>query len=439
MGTLDGSILNVALPTIAADLDCRIDQVAWVVMAYSATLVALMMVFGAWVQRRGYPFAYKFGYIAFVAGSLICVLSSDINMLIAGRVVQAIGAAMFQAVGIGLVTEVFPSADRGKGIGTMVMMVSAGLMSGPPIGGFLLQYFPWQSIFIINLPIGILALILCQFFFRGFPLPTATAKMHLAGAAVLAIALLTGMLGLSFMDEYPLISLHVGGNWVLMIVAAILFLRWEAQPQRALIGLDIFHNAEFSLRLVASLLLFVAMAGSLVLLPFFLQDVKGLSPQTLGLYLMILPVTMFFTSRQAGWLSDRFGFRILTTGGLLLVSVGFSLFQWFELATQPWFIALSLGLIGFGTGLFGTPNASAVMGSIPPRQRATASGIVSTTRNLGMAIGIAVATGLFAFLQNRTDISDGVEAFLTPFHQVALLSIVAAFAGAVISLTRRNR
>ena len=210
MGTLDGSILNVALPTIAADLNCRIDQVAWVVMAYAATLVALMMVFGAWAQRRGYPFAYKFGYTAFVLGSVVCILSRDINMLIAGRVVQAVGAAMFQAVGIGLVTEVFPPEERGKGIGTMVMMVSAGLMAGPPIGGFLLQYFPWQSIFIINLPIGIVALILSQLFFREFPRPTATAKMHLAGAAALAIALLTAMLGLSFIDEYPLISLHVG-------------------------------------------------------------------------------------------------------------------------------------------------------------------------------------------------------------------------------------
>lgn len=439
MGTLDGSILNVALPTIAADLNCRIDQVAWVVMAYAATLVALMMVFGAWAQRRGYPFAYKFGYAAFLAGSVICLLSQDINMLIGGRVVQAVGAAMFQAVGIGLVTEVFPPEERGKGIGTMVMMVSAGLMAGPPIGGFLLQYFPWQAIFIINLPIGILALVLCQLFFRHFPMPDSAARLHLAGAAALAIALLTAMLGLSFIDEYPLMSVHVGGSWAVMIVAATLFVRWEAQSERALIGLDIFHNAEFSLRLVAALLMFTALAGSLVLLPFFLQDVKGLSPQTLGFYLMILPVTMFITARLAGRLSDRFGYRILTTGGLLLVALGFSLFQWFELSTPPWYIASSLVLIGLGVGLFGTPNASAVMGSIAPQQRATASGIVSTTRNLGMAIGIAVSTGLFAFLQNRIPISDGVETFLTPFHQVALLSIAAAFAGAVICLTRRNR
>ena len=103
------------------------------------------------------------------------------------------------------------------------------------------------------------------------------------------------------------------------------------------------------------------------------------------------------------------------------------------------FIASSLVLIGFGVGLFGTPNASAVMGAISPQQRATASGIVSTTRNLGMAIGIAVSTGLFAFLQNRMQAPEGAEAFLTPFHQVALLSIAAAFAGAVISFTRRNR
>jgi len=439
MGTLDGSILNVALPTIASDLSCRIDQVAWVVMAYAATLVALMMVFGAWAQRRGYPFAYKFGYAAFLLGSTVCILSRDINMLIAGRVIQGVGAAMFQAVGIGLVTEVFPPSERGKGIGTMVMMVSAGLMAGPPIGGFLLQYFPWQSIFIINLPIGLVALVLSQMFFRKFPLPTTTARMHLTGAAALATALLTAMLGLSFFDEYPFWSLQVGGCWTLMVIAATLFIVGENRPHRALIGLDIFHNAEFSLRLVAMLLMFVALAGSLVLLPFFLQNVKGLSPRTLGLYLTILPVTMFFTARQAGWLSDRFGYRILTTGGLLLVSVGFALFQWFEVATQPVYIALSLVLIGFGVGIFGTPNASAVMGAIPQEQRATASGIVSTTRNLGMAIGIAVSTGLFAFLQNRMHLSDGAEAFLTPFHQVAILSVIAAFAGAVISFTRRNR
>ena len=133
MGTLNGSILNVALPTIADDLQCTVDVVAWVVLSYTLTLVSLLLIFGAWTERKGYDFAYKFGFSFFIVGSLLCIMSWSIYSLVFGRVIQAIGASMFQAVGTGMVTEVFPERERGKGIGMMVMMVSAGLMMGPPL------------------------------------------------------------------------------------------------------------------------------------------------------------------------------------------------------------------------------------------------------------------------------------------------------------------
>ena len=125
MGTLDGSILNVALPTIARELETSIDIVAWVALAYTLTLVSLLMIFGAWTEKKGYSFAYKFGYIFFISGSVLAVFSTNIYMLISARVIQAVGASMFQAVGTGMVTTVFPGKERGKGIGMMVMMVSA--------------------------------------------------------------------------------------------------------------------------------------------------------------------------------------------------------------------------------------------------------------------------------------------------------------------------
>jgi EmrB/QacA subfamily drug resistance transporter len=439
MGTLDGSILNVALPTIAADLDCRVDVVAWVVMAYAITLVALMMVFGAWAQRRGYPFAYKFGYAAFVAGSLICVLSQSIHLLIIGRVIQAVGAAMFQAVGTGLVAEVFPSEERGKGIGMMVMMVSAGLMAGPPIGGFLLEYFPWQAIFVINLPIGSIALGLSFVFFREFPRPTGRAPIKLAGAAALSVALLSAMLGLSFVDEYPLTDLRVGGCWLVAIVAMTIFFRLETRLERSLIGLEIFRNRDFTLRLLAMFLMFTALSGTLILVPFFLQDVKGLSPKIVGLYLTLLPITMFVAAPLAGRISDRIGYRWLTTGGMILFAVGLAMFHGYNQSATPMFMASALVFLGIGVGIFNTPNSSALMGAVGQQQRATTSGIISTTRNLGLAVGVAISTGLFAFLRGRLSGMAESETFITAFHQVVYVSIALALCSAVISLTRRNR
>lgn len=439
MGTLDGSIMNVALPSIADDLHCPVNVVAWVVMAYAVTLVALMMIFGALAQRRGYPFIYKSGYALFVTGSLACVLSGSIEALIVSRVIQATGAAMFQAVGVGLISEVFPPEERGKGIGLSVMMVSAGLMAGPPIGGFLLEYFPWHAIFVINLPIGLTALGLCFTFFRGFPKPTGTAPIRLAGAAALSIGLLCAMLGLSFMDEYPLVDPRVGGLWLASVAAMTVFFRLELRPEKSLIGLDIFRIRDFAPRLLAMFMMFAALSGALILVPFFLQDVRGLSPKEVGLYLTLLPITMFVAAPLAGRISDRIGYRLLTFGGMILFAVGLAMFRGFDETATSHYIASSLALLGFGVGIFNTPNSSAVMGLVNPQQRATASGIISTLRNLGMAVGIAVSTGLFAYLRGRLTGMTDDETFIAAFHQVVFIPIGLALVAALLSVTRRNR
>ncbi|PWB70225.1 MFS transporter, partial [candidate division GN15 bacterium] len=147
MSTLDGSILNVALPTISESLHASVGLVAWVVLSYALTLIALMLVFGAWTEAKGYAFAYKFGYYFFMVGSLMCALSNSVYLLIIARVVEAVGTAMFAAVGPGMVARVFPDNERGKGMGLMLMMVAAGFMVGPPLGGLILAVFPWQAIF----------------------------------------------------------------------------------------------------------------------------------------------------------------------------------------------------------------------------------------------------------------------------------------------------
>jgi len=318
MSTLDGSILNVALPTIADQLQCNINVVAWVILAYSLTVVSLMMIFGAWTGRKGYAFAYKFGYLFFIGGSILCALSSSIHFLILGRVVQAIGSAMFQAVGPGMVTTVFPEEERGKGIGLMVMMVSAGMMAGPPLGGFLLQYFPWQSIFVINVPIGLLGISLALKYFKLLPKPDQFKKMHIAGALSISIAMLTGMLALSLLESYSLSDFRILGLAFISVISMILFYRFESNPDTALIGTELFKNRQFTTALIAAILMFVAMSGAVVLLPFYLERVKDFEPQTVGIFLMIFPIIMFIVAPLSGKLSDKIGSRLLTTIGMIL-------------------------------------------------------------------------------------------------------------------------
>ena len=440
MATLDGSILNVALPSLATDLNASIDRIAWVVLAYSLTLVSLMMVFGAWVGRKGYRFAYTFGFLFFICGSLICVLAPSFSVLLMGRVTQAIGSGMFAAIGPGMLTQVFPAKERGQAIGMMVMMVSAGLMSGPPIGGLLLSHFTWHAIFVINIPIGIIGLFLTYKYFRLVPPPESDKSIHFGGAFSLAMSMLCGMLFLSLLNDLGLTDYRL---WLIAVVAVasmVLFFRFESNPETALIGLEIFKIKQFRTSIFAMTTMFVAMSGTLVIGPFYLERIRGFEPQSVGFFLMILPITMLIVAPLSGRISDRIGYRFLTTTGVVILAVGLYLISLFEPDTSTQFIVGSLLVIGLGIGIFNTPNSSAMMGSVGPHQRAVASGILGTTRNVGMAFGVALATGLFAWFQDYyLGLYESSVAFVAAYNRVALVAIAVALVGIPFCLSRRNR
>jgi MFS family permease len=200
MATLDGSIVNVGLPTIARELNCSVDLVAWVALAYSLTLVSLLLVYGAWTERKGFAFAYTYGFILFMLGSAACGLSPNIYSLIGARVLQASGTAVFASIGPAMVTAVFPEKERGKGIGMMVMMVAAGFTVGPPLGGLLLGVWDWPSIFYVNIPIGIVGLGLAIKYLRTLTPPKVTRAMPLKGAMAVSLGLVSTMLAMSLVD-----------------------------------------------------------------------------------------------------------------------------------------------------------------------------------------------------------------------------------------------
>lgn len=439
MATLDGSIVNVALPTIASDLHCTVDVVAWVVLAYYLTLISLLMIFGAWTERKGYDFAYKFGYSFFIIGSILCVMSGSIYSLVFGRIIQAIGTSMFQAVGTGMVTEVFPEKERGKGIGMMVMMVSAGLMAGPSLGGLLLGFFPWQSIFVINIPIGLVGLGLTFKYFRLLPRRDGRRKLRLAGALAVSVALFSWVFGLSLVGDYSLDDVRVWGMFLISVAALLTFFKFESKPENSLIGLDLFKNRQFSTALTAAVLMFIAMAGVMILIPFYLERIKLFEPKMVGLYLIIFPVLMFVLAPLAGRLSDKIGSRVLTSFGMITLACGLYLFSHVGTDTSNSYLVLSIVVMGCGVSIFNTPNSSALMGSVTRGQRAITSGIVSTSRNIGMATGVALGTALFAYFQTRNaGLGDDSLIFIDSYHKVIYASIVITLLALPFCLVRKK-
>lgn len=440
MATFDGSILNVALPTISERLHAPVSVVAWVVLSYSLTLISLMLLFGAWTERKGYSFSYKFGYFFFIGGSILCAVSNTIYMLIFARVVQAIGTSMFSAIGPGMVAEVFPASERGKGMGMMLMMVAAGFMIGPPIGGLMLSYWSWQSIFLLNIPIGLFGLFLIYRYFGSLPPHQSKRRVTFRGAIAVSVSLTTGVFMLKELNDRLLSDPAVWGFGVISLIAFAFFVKSESNPETALIGLKIFRNRIFTTSILSQSAHFVATSGVFVLIPFYLERVKGFEPRQVGMFLIILPILMFVFAPVAGKLSDKIGFRILTTAGMMISALGLFMLSSLGVETGSYYIIACLVVTGAGIGIFSTPNSSALMGSVAEDQRAVTSGIMATNRNIGMSLGIALATALYTYFDRvNAGIPDDKLRFVESYHPVIFVAIAIALVGVVFCLIRGER
>lgn len=439
MATFDGSVVNVALPTIADYFSASVDLAAWVSLSYSLTLVALIMVFGAWTESKGYAFGYKMGFVLFITGSILCSVSWSIYALILSRVLQASGTAMFASIGIGLLTEVFPENERGKAIGMIVMMVSAGFILGPPVGGLLLSAFSWHSIFLINIPIGLVGLYMTIAYFKILPPHQSERKMRWAGSLSISLALMTGIFVLGLLKDYPLSNIRIWGLALVSILSLVLFFKFESKKETALIGLEIFKNRQFTSSIAAMLAIFASAAGVMILIPFYLERVKHLEPKQVAWFLMIVPVTMFIFSPLSGKISDKIGFRFLSTFGVIIVTCGLYFMSGIGVDSTTTFVAVGLGIVGTGFGIFSTPNSSALMGSVGKGQRAVTSGILATSRNMGISVGVAVCTSLFAYFNHKyAAMGNDSAIFVASFQNVLLISVGLSIVALPFCLIRGN-
>ena len=395
LATIDMSIVNVALPTLVRSFDSEFAVVQWVVLAYLLTVATLMLSIGRWADIVGKKPLYTVGIAIFTVGSALCGLAPTVYWLIGFRVLQATGAAMTAALGMAIITEAFPASERGKALGITGSIVSVGIVLGPTLGGILIDALSWHWIFFVNVPIGIVGIFMVARFVPNFK-PAGGQRFDYWGAITLFVSLTCLLLALTVgqrvgFSRPPILLLF--SSWaVFLAVFAVI----ELKTSQPMIDFSMFKNRLFSINLITGFITFVTIAGTIILMPFYLEEVLGYETRQVGLLLGVLPLAMGLIAPLAGAASDRFGARPITVIGLLILVVGYAALSTLDHQTTTLGYMVRFVPIGLGMGIFQSPNNSAIMGGVSRDRLGVASGLLALTRSLGQTVGVATLGALWA-------------------------------------------
>lgn len=427
MGQLDASIVTLALPRLGQDLHATIGSVEWVVLAYLLTLVATVATVGHYADAFGRKLLYTYGFGVFTLASLLCGLSPSLPLLVAARVLQALGAAMLQANSVALITEALPENLLSRGIGVQGAAQALGLALGPAIGGLLLALGGWRLIFFVNLPVGAVGLTL-----GWLLLPRSRSKKEIGkgdplGALLLALGAGGPLAYLSLADRSgygsgPLLAVMAAG-----VAGALGFVWHERRSAAPLVELSMLRRPALSIGLASGLISYLVLFGSLLVVPYFL-DSRHVSSALAGLELATLPVAMGIIAPIAGRLTGRLGARTLTAGGMAIGAAGLAL-----VAAQHTTLGLlgGLALAGVGLGAFTPSNNSSIMGAAPGGSTGLVGGLLNMTRGMGTALGIAVAGAIYAAASESGGSSHGLTVAM------AVMCGLALAVGVGLALERR--
>lgn len=394
MGPLDGSVVNIALPSISAYYSVPLSAVEWVLMSYLLTISSLLLTFGRMGDLYGYKKIYITGFIVFTAGSVFCGLAPSILMLIIFRAVQAVGAGMMMSMGPAIVTNVTPPQERGKSLGLIAISVSVALTTGPVLGGLLTNLFGWQSVFFINIPIGIIASILAWKIIPDLK-NRDVQPFDVMGSFLFFLALILILLPLNYTEHLGWNNPIILGSLGIGIILLVIFIFYEKRTKYPMLDVSLFNNRLFSMGNLSALLSYMAMYTIILLMPFYLQQLLEKSPSQAGMLLISMPLVTMVVAPISGSVSDRIDTRYVSSLGMGIMALGLWLLSSLNAQTGSAVIMAYLSVIGLGQGMFQTPNNSAVLGTVQPHRRGIASGMLAVMRNTGMVLGVAFSGAIF--------------------------------------------
>jgi EmrB/QacA subfamily drug resistance transporter len=428
-----GSSINVALPMIGSEMSASAVLLGWVPTAYLLTSSVLLIPVGRAADITGRRRVFLGGIVLHTVSSLVCGIAPSFTVLLAGRVLQGVSASMMSGTGMAVLTSVFPPEERGKALGINTASVYLGLSLGPTIGGVLTQQFGWRSIFLVNVPLGLLMVLLVMAKMKGEWTEARGARFDSAGTVLYCIGLVALMYGFSQLPGFEGRVLCSIGLLVL-----ILFVYWETRAASPILNVMLFRqNRVFALSNLAAFINYGATYSISFLMGLYLLNVRGFTPQQTGLVLLAQPIVMAIGSPFAGRLSDRVEPRFVSSGGMALIVAGLAYFAFLSETVPIPFLVGVLALVGLGFALFSSPNSNAVMGSVDRKVYGVAAGTLATMRMTGQTVSIGVAMMIFAIVIGPVQMSPAIHTQLLIAIRMAFgVSAVLCLCGVFASLAR---
>jgi EmrB/QacA subfamily drug resistance transporter len=448
LGQLDASIAGLVLPTLEEAFDAPVASVEWVAIAYLLTLAALVVPLGRLADVLGRKMLYTWGFLVFIAGSALCGFAPSLGWLIAFRVLQAFGAAMLQANSVAIITAAVPRRALGRAIGVQGAAQAVGLSVGPSVGGLLIDALGWQWVFFIAVPFGFIGALLGWFVLPCTSRAAVTEaaaepeRFDWVGAALLGPVVALLLLGLTFGNTWGWASPTLALTLSLGVVCLLTFWIAEKRSTSPLIDPALLRVRSFSLGLVAGLLSYAVLFGSLFLMPFYLERILDQSAAQTGLLLTPVPIALGILAPIAGTLADRIGPLWPTVLGMLGAAIALTGLALVPTITLPVTLGL-LALLGIGLGLFTPPNNAAVMGSAPAHRLGLAGGILNMARSMGTSLGVAATGAILAIrlsarlgTQSVRTLDAPPGALLPAFHETLLFLAGLAIVAGLLSTVR---
>jgi len=443
MGTLNSTIVNVALPVMAQEMEVSISAIQWVISAYLLTTVLLLPIFGKLSEFTGKKYIFASGTLIFVVGSALCAISHTLGLLVVSRILQAIGTSGMFSMSMGIVSEAFPVSGRGKALGIVGTMVAIGTIAGSSLGGIFVSAFGWPSIFVINVPIGIIGSILSFIFLPKSYIQAENRSFDIVGTLFFSMFILIFFLALLFIQQDVLPPVYLIPAIMIAAVFLLAFIKAETRAKNPLLDLSLFKIREFSCGLIAAYFCFIILNSTMFFLPFFLQDILKLSTLDSGLILSAYPISMGIVAPVSGWLSDRITYRPLTIAGMIVTAVAIVLLATLGQTSSVLETILVMCLLGTGLSVFQSPNNARVMSSVSANQLGIASSTNALFRYIGLSSGTTFSMLIFSFSSDITisNLSGNFNAgaFLHGVVSVYLFDAFCALIAMAFSMVRIGR
>lgn len=427
---LEGNIVNIILPTLVKTFTTDFTKIKWVVLIYYLVVISLILPLGRMGDVIGKKKMYLNGIIVFTVGSLLCGLADSFLYLIIFRAIQGLGGAMLLALGFAVIAENFPPKEMGRALGIAATSASVALISGPVIGGFILEHFSWRFIFYLNIPLGIFSGFMILKYLKSDQIKNKNKNLFDIKSAISLIAFIFSLLTAFSNVGKAGFSIVTVALFSISTLSFIFFMIFELRSKNPIMDFNLFKNPTYSIGLISGITVFISLAGVFILLPFYFENILGFNSGKAGLLFSIIPIFMGICSPIAGIMADKFGSKKMTIIGLALLLAGFTAASGLNRSTTVFELLLRLLWIGSGIGFFMTPNNSTIMGAVPKERFGISSGVLALSRNLGHALGVAI---LGSFWTRKTNI------ILTTFTEdkltAKMLALQSTFKITIIIIT----